>query len=109
MNPCDCFKPPEFRVRTDTEVHGSCNCCRDNRCESQCGLCCFPFFRRRRSEQDERVHQVFEERIKESEELKDGAKTHKDSKDTSCTGIEGKKRPKKDKKHRKSKKGKTQI
>lgn len=69
MNPCDWFSTPDITVKTDTHVRGSCNCCRDNRYESECGCCCFPFFRRRQSvERDIQIQEIYNEVIKHHSE-----------------------------------------
>lgn len=110
MNPCDWFKPPELRVRTevDTEITGSCNCCRDNQCQSSCGLCCFPFFRRRRREKDDQIQQVFDERVTRQEVTNvDTERADKDRKvDCKATRKVGEERLERVKKNRRRKKKK---
>lgn len=107
MNPCDCFRPPEFRVNTDTDVKGSCNCCRNNRCESQCNLCCFPFFRRRR-EGDEKIQRVYDDVVKIKEEIHEGAKSETDGKAIEGEATRGKKKLKRVKVYRVHKKEKAE-
>lgn len=77
MNPCDWFSTPDIKVKTDTHVRGSCNCCRDNRYESECGCCCFPFFRRRRSvERDAQIQEIYDEVMKNHNSVKPENKTN---------------------------------